>query len=270
MMFSALSQGNLGGLVMLVFIVPTLYFIMKHREEQEQIRRGQMEKRHKAEERARQERARKEWEQTPAGQAHLEQQCREREEKDRLEKERRQREAEEVERRRREREEEIARANWRKFHKSKTMLEIATMTGLDFEQFLARLLTKMGYTDLIVTPINDQGGDLVGNSPEGLQIVVQAKRWKNALGNGVVQEILGAMLHYDCQAGLIITNSTFTTAAQSLGAKDKRITLCDRRWLEEQVCQYLPPVIPEFNWTDYNQQVKGGISAPHQHRVSEN
>jgi restriction endonuclease Mrr len=251
-MMSALAQGNPGGLVMLVFIVPTLYGFKKHFEEQEQIRKQQEEARLKAEEQARQERARREWEQTPAGRAHLEQQAR-------LEEARRQREAEEAERRRREYMEQAARANWRNFHESKTMLEISEMTGLEFERFLARLLSRMGYQNLQITPINDQGGDLVGTSPQGLRTVVQAKRWKNALGISVVQELLGAMLHYGCHQGLIITNSTFTSAARNLAAKDSRITLCGGRWLEEQVNKYLPPVIPEFNWEDYNQYLKESV-----------
>jgi restriction endonuclease Mrr len=240
-MLSALAQGNPGGLVALVPIALMLYVTKKGLEEEEQFRKQQEEARLKAEEQARQERATREWEQTPAGRAHLEQQAR--------------REAEEAERRR----EHAARANWRNFHESKTMLEISEMSGLDFERFLARLLTKMGYQNLEITPINDQGGDLVGTSPQGLRTVVQAKRWKKSLGISVVQELLGAMLHYGCHQGLIITNSTFTSAARNLAAKDSRITLCDGRWLEEQARKYLPPVIPEFNWVDYNQYVKQGI-----------
>src|SRR5262245_35367623 len=208
-LMACLAQGNLpGGLLALLFIVGLLYAIKNGSEEEEYIRKQQEEARLKAEELARQERARREWEQTPAGRAHLEQQAQ-------LEEARRQREAEEVERRRRESMEQAARANWCNFHESKTMLEISGMTGLEFERFLARLLTKIGYRDIQVTPINDQGGDLVGISPQGLRTVVQAKRWKNALGISVVQELLGAMLHYDCLQGLVITNSTFTSAARN-------------------------------------------------------
>jgi hypothetical protein len=93
LMVAALANGHLGGLGMLIFIVPTVYGINQHFVEQEQIRKRQEEARLKADEQARQERARKEWEQTPAGRAHLDQQAR-------LEEERRQREAEDAERRR--------------------------------------------------------------------------------------------------------------------------------------------------------------------------
>jgi hypothetical protein len=133
------------------------------------------------------------------------------------------------------------------------------MTGLEFERFLLRLLTKMDYRELQLTPVNDQGGDLVGVSPEGLRTVVQAKRWKNTLGIGVVQELLGAMLRYDCEHGLIITNSTFTDSARELAAKDSRINLCDGSWLDVQVGKHLPPVVPEFDWADYDKYVKNWV-----------
>jgi restriction endonuclease Mrr len=242
---AGLSRGHLGALWLLIYVGLCLFALddlRDRKQKNEELRKADEQARQdraRADEQARQDRFRREWEQTPEGRANLERERREREEKAR-------REAEEAARRRREQEEAVARSNWRNFHASKTMAEIGRMSGLEFEQFVERLLTRTGYSELRLTPVNDQGGDLVGNSPNGVRTVVQAKRWKNSLGNGVVQELLGAMLHYDCQAGLIVTNSTFTVAARELAAKDPRITLHDGQWLGAQLRRYFPPVIPEF------------------------
>lgn len=239
----------------LLLVLPTLVALKIAIHSDQVTEQADKERRRQAEQKAselaqrqRDELARRTWEQSSEGQAVLEQQRREAEEKARVETERRKREAEELA-------ERTARANWRKWHESKTMSEIAEMTGLEFEKFLFELLSQMGFTNLKLTPINDQGGDLVGNSPQGVRTVVQAKRWKNTLGNSVVQELLGAMLHYDAAVGMVITNSTFTDAARQLAGKDQRITLCDGRWLESQIRKFLPPEIPEFTWDKYNERI---------------
>jgi hypothetical protein len=104
--------------------------------------------------------------------------------------------------------------------------------------------------------MNDQGGDILGVSPGGARVVIQAKRWRGSVGNDAVQELLGAMLYYDRSEGMVVTNSTFTDAARELAKKSPRIALCDGGWLAEQIKQFLPPDIPEFSWEEYNRVVK--------------
>ncbi len=174
------------------------------------------------------------------------------EEKERRKKEMRERDEQ---RRRKEAEEAAARNAWRVYHESKTMDEIATMSGTEFERFLARLFSRMGYTDIRLTPANDQGGDILCVSPSGTSIVVQAKRWSGTVGNSAVQELLGAMVHYDRPEGIVVTNSTFTIAARELANK-ARLVLCDGTWLAEQINRFLPPQIPAFDWDEYNRVVK--------------
>lgn len=169
---------------------------------------------------------------------------------------------EEDERQRKEAEEAAARVKWRQYHESKTMDEISRMTGPEFEEFLERLFSRMGYTDVSLTAYNDQGADLVCRSPGGVRTAVQAKRWQDSVGNGAVMELLGGMRSNGCLEGIVVTNNTFTAAARELAAAgesagmNSRITLCDGHWLEEQIKKFLPPEIPEFNWEEYNRVVK--------------
>jgi HJR/Mrr/RecB family endonuclease len=159
------------------------------------------------------------------------------------------------ERQRKEAEEAAARAKWEAYFEAKTMDEVSGMKGTEFEEFLARLFSRMGYIDVKLTPTNDQGADLVCQSPRGQRIAVQGKRWNSAVGNDSVQEVLGAMKYYSCAVGMVVTNSTFTRAAREL-AKKAGIELCDGRWLEEHIKKYLPPEIPEFDWGEYDRIVK--------------
>ncbi len=187
----------------------------------------------------------------------VEEEKREKLKKQQTQEERRRKEAEELaERRRMETEELAALAKWKEFHESKTMDDISRMTGTHFEEFLAKLVSKMGYTDIRLTPANDQGGDVLCISPSGASVVIQAKRWAGKVGNGAVQELLGAMLHYDRAEGMVVTNNSFTEAARELAQKDSRVTLRDGRWLEAQIKRFLPIEIPGFNWGDYNRQVR--------------
>jgi tetratricopeptide (TPR) repeat protein/proteasome lid subunit RPN8/RPN11 len=158
-------------------------------------------------------------------------------------------------------EEPAARAKWNFYHGSRTMAEVGTMSGVEFEQFLATLFRKLGYADIQLTPANDQGGDLVCLSPEGARVVIQAKRYSGSVGNGAVQEVLGAMHNYDCALGMVVTNSRFTDPAYQLANK-ARIVLHDGGWLEQQIRAHMPDQIPEFTWEEYDKTLRNWHPAP--------
>lgn len=111
--------------------------------------------------------------------------------------------------------------------------QIDSYDGKTFENFIARLYTKLGYTINHQSKSADQGGDLVIKKGD-LKIAIQIKRWKSKVGNSAVQEVLGAMHYYGCQEGIVITNSYFTKDAVSL-AKAANITMVDRDGLG-QIC----------------------------------
>jgi len=149
-----------------------------------------------------------------------------------------------------------AAAVWRIYHESRTMDDVSRMSGIQFEEFVACLFLRMGYTEIKLTPPNDQGGDLLCVSPGGVPVVVQAKRWKGNVGNAAVQELLGAMRHYRRSKGIVVTNSTFTRAAVQLAESDCDVTLCDKQWLEAQIRKYFPPDVPEFNRERFDQIIE--------------
>jgi hypothetical protein len=100
------------------------------------------------------------------------------------------------------------------------------LSGVDFEVYLANLLKKLGFEDITGTPTTgDQGADLIAIK-DGRKIAIQAKRYKGVVGNGAVQEIVGALKFYRADEGWVITSGTFTQSARAL-AQANSVRLVD-------------------------------------------
>ena len=178
-------------------------------------------------------------------------------ERRRLEVEKLRAEAEERQRQVKANEERLAREHWVEYHRYVRLDEVDAMDGIPFEFFIKDLLERTAFTDVRTTSTSgDHGADLVGLTPASKKAVVQTKRWRGPVGNGAVQEVLGAMLFYDAEVAFVFTNSRFTDAARALAAKDSRIHLVDRAGLARMIRQAFDRPVPEFNWDEYNKRVK--------------
>jgi hypothetical protein len=114
--------------------------------------------------------------------------------------------------------------------------EVDCMLGSEFESFLGKLFTRMGF-DVSVTQLSgDQGADLVIGK-NGTLTVVQAKRYSGKVGNKAVQEVVAAKGFYEAKNAMVVTNNEFTPAAYSL-AKKNTVELVDRKKLEEWISLY--------------------------------
>ncbi|MCL2176777.1 MAG: restriction endonuclease [Firmicutes bacterium] len=101
-----------------------------------------------------------------------------------------------------------------------------TLTGEEFEEFLGELFTDYGYSVFWIGGQGDQGCDLILEKDD-LIIVVQAKRYMQAVGNTSVQEIYAAKAHYEADEAWVVTNSYFTDSAKEL-AESTNVWLVDR------------------------------------------
>ena len=111
------------------------------------------------------------------------------------------------------------------------ILEVDEMTGKEFERFLAVHFRKCGYSVDLTQDSQDYGADLILYE-YGWTTVVQAKRSKNPVGIKAVQEVAGAVRHYNGNKGRVITNNRFTENACKL-AKSNDVELWDRKKLIE-------------------------------------
>ena len=87
----------------------------------------------------------------------------------------------------------------------------------DFEKLIGKLLTAIGFDDVEVTNLHQDGGiDVRGNLVVGdvirTKMAVQAKRWKGNVGAPVIQQVRGSLGAHE--QGLIITTSNFSRKAR--------------------------------------------------------
>lgn len=97
--------------------------------------------------------------------------------------------------------------------------EFDKLTGEDFEKALHRLLESQGFKKIEYTPKTaDFGIDILAIKDE-TKYGIQVKRSINAVGISAVQETIGGVLYYECDKGLIVTNSIYSQSALELARK---------------------------------------------------
>ncbi|MDG4664204.1 restriction endonuclease [Mycobacterium sp. 236(2023)] len=91
----------------------------------------------------------------------------------------------------------------------------ADMSGLEFEDYVARIARTCG-VPVIMTPLSgDWGVDLiVGHRPH--RLAVQCKRLSRPVGASAVQEVVAGAPMQDCTRTMVVTNHEFTPAARKL------------------------------------------------------
>lgn len=99
---------------------------------------------------------------------------------------------------------------------------IRRMPPAEFESLIGRLLAKIGFDSVEVTPHSGDGGIdvrgiLVVGGVVATRMAVQAKRWKHNVQAPVVQQVRGSLGPHE--HGLIITTSDFSEGAKQEATK---------------------------------------------------
>jgi restriction system protein len=111
---------------------------------------------------------------------------------------------------------------------------IDNMEGVEFEEFIAKLLKKYGYKNVKTTKAsNDYGIDVLAEK-ERVKYAFQCKNYSSDVGNKAVQEVYSGKKYYDCHVGVVVTNRFFTRQAIEL-AKKNDILLWDRNKLKSMI-----------------------------------
>jgi hypothetical protein len=93
------------------------------------------------------------------------------------------------------------------------------LSGIEYE-FLIKETLEVSFPNFIIelTPVTgDHGADIIVSTPHK-KIAIQAKRQSSSVGNSAVQEVFAAMQFYNAEAGIVVTNSTYTNAARVLAS----------------------------------------------------
>lgn len=95
--------------------------------------------------------------------------------------------------------------------------QLRDMDPADFEGLIGQLLVALGFADVTVTDVSNDGGiDVRGTLVVGdvirTQMAVQVKRWKKNVPAPIVQQVRGSLGTHE--QGLIITTSGFSKGAR--------------------------------------------------------
>lgn len=135
-----------------------------------------------------------------------------------------------------------------------------------FEELIRLLLEQMGFEETETTPYsNDKGVDVRGvlrsNPLSIVKVAIQAKRWTNNVGAGVVRDLRGSLKVADSEQGLIITPSDFSSGAKEEAQSNGKtpIRLINGIQLVDLLIQYnvgikkeeyVVPTIDSEYWTE--------------------
>lgn len=118
------------------------------------------------------------------------------------------------------------RENQIRLRNARTLEDLLEMSPDNFEALTASLFEAFGHRAEVSGGNSDHGVDVVVWTDEGEKWVVQCKRYAGSVGEPVVRDLYGTMLHEDAQAAYLITTGTFSRQAVAW-AVGKPIVLYD-------------------------------------------
>ncbi|HYD34672.1 MAG TPA: restriction endonuclease [Vitreimonas sp.] len=133
-------------------------------------------------------------------------------------------------------------------HRALQLADIDTMTGYEFEHYVAAVLRDRGYYDVTVTAAAQDFGVDVLYRDETTTYAAQVKRYKGFVGVEALYQATGGRDYYHKQRAVVITNSYFSAAAIEL-ARETNMELINRDQLTEWILDYqqhqgqLPPEV---------------------------
>jgi restriction system protein len=101
-----------------------------------------------------------------------------------------------------------------------------SLSDLELEKLAAQVYKKMGYKVQHVGKMGDHGIDVLLINPNLQKEIVQCKQWSKPVGEPVLRDLYGAMMHDQAVRGWIWAPRGFSGPAKAW-AKGKSIVLVD-------------------------------------------
>ena len=111
-------------------------------------------------------------------------------------------------------------------YKLQQLAAIDKMDGLEFEKYIAVILSEQGYTNIKLTEKYDLGVDIIAEK-NGIRWGIQVKRYSGLVKAEAVRQVVTALNKYKCDQAMVITNSMYSRVAMEL-AETNNCTLVDR------------------------------------------
>lgn len=113
---------------------------------------------------------------------------------------------------------------------------VDVMDGFVFEKYVEQLLKNQGFSNVRLTEKYDLGIDAIADK-DGERWGIQIKRNRGKTKAESVRQAVTALSHYRCTRAMVVSNSSFTGAAQQLATSNKCV-LIDRQQLGEWIVAY--------------------------------
>ena len=111
--------------------------------------------------------------------------------------------------------------------------QVNRLTPSQFEEYVAqRLFARQGYAVVNTPDVKDGGIDVVVTDAHGRRALVQVKLYRHPVGEPIVRDLYGVLIHDGAHMAYLVTNSSFSTAARRWAA-GKPIGLIDGPQLVE-------------------------------------
>lgn len=120
---------------------------------------------------------------------------------------------------------QLTKKEQQQFGRINTLKQIQNIDPVVFERLCGWLYETEGYTVSITPKTGDQGVDLFLEK-KGERIVVQCKRYADTVGQPVVRDLYGTMMHQQGTGAVLVTSGTFSQQATDW-SQDKPIRLID-------------------------------------------
>ena len=120
------------------------------------------------------------------------------------------------------------------FERIERLNQMKQLDPIAFERFVGSLFERMAYQVETTATTGDEGIDLILRKGATLAIV-QCKRYEGSVGQPVVRDLYGVMVHNQAEEAYLVTTGTITLPAQEW-ARGKPIHLVDGnilvKWIE--------------------------------------
>ena len=100
------------------------------------------------------------------------------------------------------------------------------LSDIELEKLAAQVYKKMGYKVQHVGQMGDHGVDVMLINPDNQREIVQCKQWSKPVGEPVLRDLYGAMMHDQAVRGWLWAPRGFSGPAKAW-AKGKSIVLVD-------------------------------------------
>lgn len=114
-----------------------------------------------------------------------------------------------------------------------TVNQMMALTPSEFEAYVGqRIFARQGYAVVNTPDVKDGGVDIILTDRDGSTAVVQCKRYRGTVGEEIVRDLYGTMLHSGATQGFLVTTGSISKAARQW-ASGKPLELIDGPRLAE-------------------------------------